>query len=55
MADSREEIELLLRLLDLSGKVTVADGATTGLVDEHTRRTPRRPADHLRRPPGLGR
>ena len=36
MADSREEIELLLRLLDLSGKVTVADGATTGLVDEHT-------------------
>ena len=36
MADSREEIELLLRLLNLSGKVTVADGATTGLVDEHT-------------------
>ena len=36
MADSREEIELLLRLMNLTGKVTVADGATTGLVDEHT-------------------
>ena len=38
MADSREEIELLLRLLDLTGKVTVADGAATGLADERTPR-----------------
>src|ERR687897_3607811 len=36
MEESREEIELLLRLLDMTGKVTVADGATTGLVDEQT-------------------
>src|ERR687893_1337955 len=36
MQESREEIELLLRLLDLTGKVTVADGAATALVDEHT-------------------
>src|ERR687893_3137701 len=36
MEESREEIELLLRLMDLTGKVAVADGATTGLVDEHT-------------------
>src|SRR5215217_7791714 len=36
MAESREEIELLLRLMNLTGSVTVADGATTGLVDEHT-------------------
>ena len=36
MAESREEIELLLRLMDLTGKVTVADGAATGLVDEQT-------------------
>jgi purine nucleosidase len=36
MAESREEIDLLLRLMDLTGKVTVADGATTGLADEHT-------------------
>src|ERR687897_3054765 len=36
MAESREEIELLLRLMNLTGKITVADGATTGLVDEHT-------------------
>ena len=38
MEESREEIELLLRLLDMTGKVTVADGATTGLPDEHTPR-----------------
>jgi inosine-uridine nucleoside N-ribohydrolase len=36
MAESREEIELLLRLMALTGKVTVADGATTGLEDERT-------------------
>ena len=36
MAESREEIELLLRLMDLTGKVTVADGAASGLVDEQT-------------------
>ena len=36
MAESREEVELLLRLMDLTGKVTVADGATIGLVDEQT-------------------
>ena len=35
MEESREEVELLLRLMDLTGKVAVADGAT-GLVDEHT-------------------
>jgi purine nucleosidase len=38
MADSREEIELLLRLLDMTGKVTVADGAATALADERTPR-----------------
>ena len=36
MAESREEVELLLRLMDLTGKMTVADGATTRLVDEQT-------------------
>ena len=36
MEESREEIELLLRLMDLTGKVAVADGAPTGLPDEHT-------------------
>ena len=36
MEESREEIELLLSLMDRTGKVTVANGATTGLVDEHT-------------------
>ena len=36
MPESREEVELLLRLMDLTGKVTVADGATIGLVDEQT-------------------
>src|ERR687893_2809490 len=35
MAESREEIELLLRLLDMTDKVTVADGAATALADEH--------------------
>ena len=34
MEESREEIELLLRSMNLTGKVTVADGATTGLIDE---------------------
>jgi purine nucleosidase len=36
MAESREEIELLLGLMNLTGSVIVADGATAGLVDEHT-------------------
>src|SRR5919107_309709 len=38
MEESREEIDLLLRLMNMTGKVTVADGATTGLADEHTPR-----------------
>ena len=38
MEESREEIELLLGLLDLTGKVTVAEGATTAIADEHTPR-----------------
>jgi inosine-uridine nucleoside N-ribohydrolase len=38
MAESREEIDLLLRLLDMTGKVTVADGAATALPDDHTPR-----------------
>src|SRR3712207_2366188 len=36
MEESREEIELLLRLLDMTGKVTVANGAANALVDERT-------------------
>ena len=36
MAESREEIDRLLGLMDLTGKVAVADGAATGLVDEQT-------------------
>jgi hypothetical protein len=36
MEDSREEIDLLLGLLALTGSVTVADGAVTALPDERT-------------------
>jgi purine nucleosidase len=36
MEESREEIDLLLRLMNLTGKVTVADGAATALQDELT-------------------
>ncbi len=36
MAESREEIDLLLRLMDLTGSVRVEDGAPTGIPDEHT-------------------
>ncbi|XVU27757.1 nucleoside hydrolase [Actinoplanes sp. CA-054009] len=38
MAESREEIDLLLRLMDLDGKVTVADGAAEPIPDETTPR-----------------
>jgi purine nucleosidase len=36
MAESREEIDLLLDLLRLTGSVTVADGAPTAIPDERT-------------------
>ena len=36
MEDSRDEIDLLLRLMDLDGKVTVANGAPHKLPDEST-------------------
>ncbi|WP_443172169.1 nucleoside hydrolase [Nonomuraea sp. KM90] len=36
MEESREEIDLLLDLLHLTGSVTVADGAATALPDERT-------------------
>jgi purine nucleosidase len=36
MAESREEIDRLLGLMERTGTVTVADGAETGLVDEQT-------------------
>src|SRR4051794_18200911 len=36
MAESREEIDLLLRLMDRTGKVPVADGAALALADEST-------------------
>jgi purine nucleosidase len=36
MEESREEIDLLLRLMNLTDKVTVANGAASGLVDEQT-------------------
>jgi inosine-uridine nucleoside N-ribohydrolase len=38
MAESREEIDLLLRLMDLTGEVTVADGAAEPIADEATPR-----------------
>ncbi|WP_433383103.1 nucleoside hydrolase [Actinoplanes sp. CA-142083] len=38
MEESREEIDLLLRLMDLDGKVTVADGAATALAGESSPR-----------------
>jgi purine nucleosidase len=38
MADSREEIDLLLQLMDLDGKIVVANGAPSGLADEVTPR-----------------
>ncbi|WP_223189858.1 nucleoside hydrolase [Nonomuraea terrae] len=36
MEESREEIDLLLGLLGMTGSVPVADGAPTALPDEHT-------------------
>jgi len=36
MAESREEIDLLLDLMDLTGQVPVANGAPTGIPDEQT-------------------
>jgi hypothetical protein len=36
MEESREEVDLLLELLDLTGKVPVANGAPTGIPDEQT-------------------
>jgi inosine-uridine nucleoside N-ribohydrolase len=36
MEDSRAEIDLLLDLMDLTGQVTVANGAPTGIPDEQT-------------------
>ncbi|GAB3810012.1 nucleoside hydrolase [Kribbella italica] len=36
MEESREEIDLLLDLMDLTGKVPVANGAPTGIPDERT-------------------
>jgi purine nucleosidase len=36
MEESREEIDLLLNLMNLDGQVVVANGATTGLADEET-------------------
>src|SRR5690242_4783168 len=38
MEESREEIDLLLRLMDRNGKVPVADGAALALADESTPR-----------------
>src|SRR5690349_1363677 len=38
MEESREEIDLLLRLMDLSGKVPVADGAALAIADESSPR-----------------
>jgi inosine-uridine nucleoside N-ribohydrolase len=35
-AESRVEVDLLLRLMGLTGQVTVADGAPAALPDEHT-------------------
>jgi len=36
LAESRAEVDLLLRLMGLTGQITVADGAPTALPDEHT-------------------
>jgi purine nucleosidase len=36
MEESREEIDLLLKLMDLTGGVTVANGAATGIFDATT-------------------
>ncbi len=36
LAESREEVDLLLDLMGLTGQVEVADGAPTALPDEHT-------------------
>ena len=36
MEESREEIDLLLKLMNLTGKVTVANGAPTALPDDKT-------------------
>ncbi len=36
MEDSRAEVDLLLDLMDLSGQVTVANGAATAIPDEQT-------------------
>jgi purine nucleosidase len=36
MEESREEIDLLLNLMNLTGQVVVANGAATGIADEET-------------------
>src|SRR4051794_40348423 len=36
LAESRAEVDLLLQLMDLEGKVTVADGSATAIKDEST-------------------
>jgi len=41
MEESREEIDLLLRLMGLEQQVTVANGAPTGIADEQTPRNSR--------------
>ena len=38
MEESREEIDLLLNLMDLNGQVTVANGAAASIADEETPR-----------------
>jgi inosine-uridine nucleoside N-ribohydrolase len=38
MAESRQEIDLLLDLMQLAGQVTVANGAAEPIADEHTPR-----------------
>ena len=44
MAESREEIDLLLSLMGFEQHVTVANGAPTGIPDEQTRGTARAPS-----------
>ena len=49
MEESREEIDLLLRLMGLEQQVTVANGAPSGIADERTPlKQPGRSADHCR-------
>ena len=55
MVDSRDEIDLLLELMGLSGRVTVANGAADRDRRRGRRRwTRRRPVDHRREPAGVG-